>query len=253
MISFANILTAVFAVGGIGLLLGIGLSFADRKIIPATDYTDSITDRLPGINCGACGYAGCTGLAQAISGGTASISDCPLLKDEEPNSQTTAFIACNGHLSVSPPKFEYQGEKSCHAAALIGGGHKQCIYGCLGNGSCTLACPEDAIKTTDGIARINSSLCTSCGKCLKSCPRNLIKLIHTKSTAVRCSGNDDAKKTRTICKSGCVACKLCIKVCKNGAINIKNNLAEIDEKYCESCGHCEVACPFNTITTLPIV
>ena len=58
---------AVLVLGGIGLTMGLFLAFASKKFEVEIDpNVEKIMDILPGANCGACGYPGCVGLAEAI-------------------------------------------------------------------------------------------------------------------------------------------------------------------------------------------
>lgn len=50
-----------------GTILGLGLGFASEKLYVAPDPAfDDVLLLLPGLNCGACGYPGCAGLAEAL-------------------------------------------------------------------------------------------------------------------------------------------------------------------------------------------
>lgn len=50
-----------------GAVLGLGLGFASDKFYIAPDPAfDDVLTMLPGLNCGACGYPGCAGLAEAL-------------------------------------------------------------------------------------------------------------------------------------------------------------------------------------------
>jgi electron transport complex protein RnfB len=51
----------------LGAVLGLGLGYASEKLYvqPDAAFEDVLT-MLPGLNCGACGYPGCAGLAGAL-------------------------------------------------------------------------------------------------------------------------------------------------------------------------------------------
>ncbi len=53
----------------LGLLLGIAGKFFHVEI---DTRVEQITGMLPGLNCGACGYPGCEGLANALVNGEAT-------------------------------------------------------------------------------------------------------------------------------------------------------------------------------------
>ena len=56
----------------LGGILGLLLSIADKFLYVEVDTrVEQITAMLPGYNCGACGYPGCSGLAEALVNGDA--------------------------------------------------------------------------------------------------------------------------------------------------------------------------------------
>ena len=60
-----------------GLLFGAVLAIASRVFAVETDPTvEAITEALPGANCGACGYPGCSSYAQAVAAGKAGTGLC---------------------------------------------------------------------------------------------------------------------------------------------------------------------------------
>jgi len=84
-----------------------------------------------------------------------------------------------------------------------------------------------------------------------ACPRGLIKIVDKNATVfVRCNSLDHGKVVSKICETGCIACKLCEKVCEQQAIRIENNLAIIDYERCDNCGKCIEACKFGTILSI---
>jgi len=71
------ILIPVAILGGMGLIFAIGLAYASKKFAVEIDpRIERIEEALAGINCGACGYPGCRGYAEAIVAGEADIDKC---------------------------------------------------------------------------------------------------------------------------------------------------------------------------------
>ena len=59
---------AIIVVLVAGILLALLLSLADRFLKVEEEKTKKeLESLLPGVNCGACGYPGCSGLAQAMA------------------------------------------------------------------------------------------------------------------------------------------------------------------------------------------
>ena len=52
-----------------------------------------------------------------------------------------------------------------------------------------------------------------------------------------------AKLTFRVDKGKCNGCRLCLKACDAGAININSKKATIDSKLCHQCSECTTACP----------
>ena len=62
---------------GLGVILGLILGvFAKLFQVVVDNRIEEVTKRLPGINCGACGFPGCSGLATAIVNDGASQKMC---------------------------------------------------------------------------------------------------------------------------------------------------------------------------------
>ena len=69
------ITTLVIAV--IGVIVAVGLVFTGKKFAVEVDEREvAVREKLPGNNCGACGYAGCDALAAAIAKGNAPVNAC---------------------------------------------------------------------------------------------------------------------------------------------------------------------------------
>lgn len=69
---------AIIALGVIGGVLGFLLGIANTYLkVEVDERIDVVTEKLPGVNCGACGYPGCNGLATAlVEGSVDKVSTC---------------------------------------------------------------------------------------------------------------------------------------------------------------------------------
>ncbi|MBU4128760.1 Fe-S cluster domain-containing protein [bacterium] len=252
---------SIIVLGGLGLLAGSGLAYASKKFISKIDpKIETILAALPGANCGACGFAGCSGFAKAlveeraqangcISGGEGVAREVASILGVEVavKEKRIAKILCY-HRGASQTQFDYQGLENCRAAALLFGGNKACLYSCLGLGDCVEVCPLGAITLVNGRIEIDEERCTGCGKCVSICPKGIIALVpKEKKVHVLCNSKDKGAIVRKICKEGCIGCGICLKVCPEKAITLKDNLAHIDYEKCTECGVCAEKCPTGTI------
>ena len=258
-----GIILAILVVGATGCLIGFFLTYAAKKFYVHVDEKEAnILGVLPGNNCGGCGYAGCSALAKAIAEGNAPISQCPVggapvaekiagIMGVEAGEakRMVAYVHCAGTCDKAKNKYEYTGSDDCMAVKMApGGGPKACNFGCLGHGSCVSACEFDAIHIVDGVALVNKDTCKACGKCIDTCPQNIISLIPYESKyEVSCSSHDKGKDVMSVCDTGCIACHLCEKNCPEEAIKVIDNVAVIDQDKCSGCGTCQAKCPKKII------
>lgn len=256
-----QILIPVLIVVIIGLIAGIGLSLASKFMaVPVDEQQEKVRSVLPGANCGACGYSGCDGYAAAVAAGEAEPNKCApggaataaalgeILGVEINTDAKIAYIACNGSCELSPSKYEYDGMRSCTAAALVHGGPLVCSYGCMGYGDCYRACPFGAITLKDGRPVICEDICVGCGKCTCACPKGLISLIPKgKAVYVGCSNKAKGAAVVKACKVSCISCMKCEKNCPAAAIKVADNVAVIDYSLCTGCGKCKEVCPRGVI------
>lgn len=256
------IISPIGILGGLGVIFGIILSFASKFFSVEVDpKVDAIRDALPGANCGACGFPGCDGLANAIAAGNAETTACSVggqvvaekiaeimgVKSENVE-KFVASVMCHGDCNVSKIKYNYTGLKDCRAQNMVAGGSKLCYFGCLGCGTCKDVCEFGAIEIINGIAIVDKEKCTACKKCLEICPKNLIKLFpYNQNTIVRCNSTEPGKDVRQKCELGCIGCGICAKNCPTEAIEIKDKLAVIDYDKCINCGICAEKCPTKAI------
>lgn len=243
-----RIIAAFFAVGLLGMLFGTGLAFAARLLaVKKNKKLMQLEEALPGLNCGACGYAGCSGYAEALlnqeeenikkcaPGGEPSAAKLAQILEMDvdyPGEKMVAQVHCAGTDDLTKAAFEYQGLEDCNAAALYFSGNKACKYACLGMGSCIKVCPVNAIKkTASGRIWIDRDICVACGKCLEVCPSNVIKMIpYSARYIVACNSHMKAKEVKAVCKAGCIGCKICQVKHPGSGFEVDNFLAHV-EKY----------------------
>lgn len=257
------VLTAILILGAVGAVAAIVLVLAAKYMAVKEDERfPKVRECLPGANCGACGYAGCDGYAQALVDGTETrtnlcvpgadgaahaLADVLGLPFEDVVEQV-AVVHCCGDSNTEIDKCAYEGIQTCAAAKMLFGGKGLCVYKCAGLGDCVRACPNGAIEIVDGVAKVNSRLCTGCGICTRTCPNHIIALRRAiDPTIVRCSNTQKGAQTRVACSKGCIGCMKCEKVCPTGAIKVVDNLARIDYDKCVGCVACSENCPVGVI------
>jgi len=184
-------LNAVYIMGGLGLIVGIGLAMASKIFYVYVDpKVMAVDEALPGANCGGCGLPGCSANAEAIVAGKAAPNSCVAAGIEvaeeiaallgvaiEAKEPDIALPGCTYGVADADTKFIYSGLNDCRAAALLSGGMKVCTIGCLGLGTCARACPFDAITMgPQGLPVVDEIKCTGCGTCENVCPKYIINL-----------------------------------------------------------------------------
>lgn len=258
-----NVLTAAIILGVIGLILGAALSFASKVFFVEEDERIAlIVEKLPGANCGGCGYAGCANYADAIVNDGKPINCCPSCSQDAVKEiseivgveadtvaeKKIAYVRCNGGNNFANKKYDYYGMNDCAAAARLLDGFMECKYGCLGFGNCLAVCPSNAITIVDGVAVIDEQNCIGCSACVKACPKSVITMIPANTKVrVRCSSHDKGAVTKKNCNSGCLGCKICEKACEFDAIKVIDNVATIDFEKCTGCMACVEKCPKHII------
>jgi Na+-translocating ferredoxin:NAD+ oxidoreductase subunit B len=257
-----SILLPVIVLGVLGAVFGLWLGFVQRLFIVDKDpRAEHVFSLLPGSNCGACGHAGCYGLAEALARGEAKTITCPVVNKQEKEeisktlgintsaeNRKIATLICGGGIKCRD-NFEYTSIRDCAMATLVLNGPKACAYGCIGFGNCARACIFDAITMdANKLPRINAEKCTGCGKCIKACPKGVLVMAPTdKNYIIACRSKDKGPDVARACKSGCIACGKCVKLCPEGAISIQGNVAVIDYDKCVNCAKCIDACPTGAI------
>lgn len=255
------IIASVLALGGLGVVFAIGLALANARLAVAHNpLADEILELLPGVNCGACGLAGCLAYAEALAAGNVPANLCTpggsataekiagiLGVEAAEQEKSVAIVHCNR--ANAKQSVEYRGIKDCKAALLANDRIYACEYACLGLGTCARACPFDAIVILpDGLPIIIEEKCTACGVCANICPKDIISVEKTANFVhIQCRSHDKGGVARKNCDRACIGCGRCAKVCPVDAIEIKDFLAVIDYDKCISCGKCVPECPTGAI------
>ena len=265
------ILFALLTLGVIGAGSAIILFFVAKKFYVFEDVRiDEVEAALPAANCGGCGFPGCRAFADAcVKAETMDGLNCPvggadtmsavasiLGREAVISAPTVAVVRCGGTCEHRPRTSEYDGVKHCFIAHNLYSGESGCSYGCLGLGDCEVSCEFDAIKVNPitRLPEVDEDKCTSCGACVRACPKTLIELRKkgpkSRRIYVSCRNEERGPIAKKNCEVACIACGKCEKVCPYDAITIGKNLAFIHDDKCKLCRKCVEVCPTNAIVEL---
>jgi len=235
---------AVLTLTALSFLFASLLVLAHRKLhVDEDPRIEAAHEMLPRTNCGACGYPGCLGLAEAMVEGKALPGKCTVMPEDEremiaeflgvdagAEEKVVARLACAGGSNVARNRAHYEGIDSCRGAALVAGGGKACFWGCLGLGDCEVVCDLDAIVMNEhGLPIVIDEKCTACGDCVDACPKDLFSL-HPVSHRlwVACMNLEKGDAVVEDCEVACDACGRCAVDAPPGVISMVNNLPVVD-------------------------
>jgi Na+-translocating ferredoxin:NAD+ oxidoreductase subunit B len=235
---------SVLSLGSIGLLFGIILSFLDKKLQVFEDpKVKEVNRRLPGINCGACGFAGCLAYSKAAVKENSLLGGCKpggeevnksvasVLKVEDSGFQKQKVVVlCQAGQDQKKQSFIYSGPRACFLAQQSLGGI-DCKYGCLGLGDCLKVCPTQALSLDKLKVTVDYDKCIGCGKCVQVCPRGILELVEAGLSQyyfVACKNPEKALDTKKVCSAGCIGCGICARLVKDSPFHLEEGLAKIE-------------------------
>jgi electron transport complex protein RnfB len=249
----------------LAVIFAIALLIASEKLKVTVDpKIDQVHQILPHLDCGACGFPGCSQYAKAVIDNPELIGSCspggPKVADaigSVLNLQTSKsgplkrpIVHCRARTEDKTFYAVYQGIPTCTSANALAN-VQACKFGCLGFGDCVRACKFDALHIIDGLAVVDYVKCTGCAACSRACPRNIIEMVPFGSEnmmTVACSSRETGKVTRSMCAVGCIACGICAK--QTDLFKVENNLARLDYIKYEPSPQSETAmakCPTGVI------
>ena len=242
---------------GLGTLFAVILLLASEKLkVPVDPRITQVYNGLPHLDCGACGYPGCSGYAKAVIADPELLGQCAPGGAEAANRIAAVLnlqisssgppqrpiVRCRAHTGDRVFYGRYQGIPSCTSANALAN-VQACKFGCLGFGDCVRACKFGALHIVDGLSTVDYGKCTGCGACSRACPRGLIQMVpfsHENMMVVACNSRESGKATREFCQVGCIACGLCAK--QSDVFKVEDNLARLDFARYEPSGQTEAAC-----------
>ncbi len=263
-----TVVITIISLSVIGGLSGIILYLIARKFHVYEDpRIDDVEAVLPGANCGGCGYPGCRGFAEnCVKAESLDVLFCPvggndgmvkvaeaLGKVAVAKDPLVAVVRCSGSPDHRAHNNHYDSAPTCEIASGLFSGETACSFGCLGLGDCVVVCTFDAIhmNPVTNLPEVIDEKCTSCGACVKACPKAIIELRKKskkdRKIYVSCVNQDKGATAKKACSVACIACKACVKACQFDAITIDNFLAYIDPQKCTLCRKCVVVCPTDSI------
>lgn len=79
------ILIAIAVIVVLAILFAIALAFAGKYLqVEEDERAVNVMEKMPGVNCGACGFPGCSGLVDAIiKGDEKHIKRCAVIKEDK--------------------------------------------------------------------------------------------------------------------------------------------------------------------------
>ena len=80
-----EILIAIGVIVAVAIILGVVIAFVSDKFkVKVDERAEKALSMMPGVNCGACGFPGCSGLVDAlVDGSETHVKRCAVIKPEK--------------------------------------------------------------------------------------------------------------------------------------------------------------------------
>lgn len=267
---------SMISLGSIGIVFGIILSILDKKLkVDQDPLVKKIQDVLPGINCGACGFPSCEGLAKWLAENRTLSKKCIPGGDKVNNEiaeilgitsskkesaiNKKVIVLCGAKEGEKKSHSVYIGPKTCESANITRA-DIDCQYGCLGFGDCVKVCPVNALKIVSRLVVVDYQKCIGCGKCVAVCPRKILKLVDVKNNyliVVSCNNPESGAETKKVCSKGCIGCSLCIKLIKDSPFFMEEGVSRINtdklgSRDCQEIMPAVEKCPVRIISKFDV-
>lgn len=221
-----TIIIPIVVLAILGFVFAVGLGFVSQKFhVEKSLKEQEVRNCLPGANCGACGFPGCDGLAAAIAKGEAPVDACAIGGKATSDAvaaamgveavggadRKVAIVKCDGTCEAAKDIFQYSGIEDCRAQIALLEARKLVIMDVLdvGHARKLVHLMPSMLK---GVAIVDRDKCVACGKCVSTCPKNIITLVPiSQKQVVICSSHDKGKDARNNCKNSCIGCSICAK------------------------------------------
>ena len=217
----AMTLHAILILGGVGLVFGVFIAIANKRLwvwedpridivaqmLPQRQLRRVRPARLPRVRRG---RRGGRDRAVAVHG----VARRPSAQGDRRTSwvwtramPSGAWRAC---CAPAAPMWPIRRQSTAASAPAprrpsVAGGGKGCAWGCLGLADCERACTFDAIRmSATGLPVVDVAKCTACGDCVDACPKGLFTILPIDAhLLVQCKNLVSAATTRsTQCQRG---------------------------------------------------
>ncbi|MCD4656851.1 MAG: RnfABCDGE type electron transport complex subunit B [Planctomycetes bacterium] len=214
---------ALIVMGVLGLLLGLFLVIAEKFLAVKVDPRyENIMEVLPQVNCGACGYSGCAGYADAMVVGTET--DFTKCAPGGPDIIVEIDAYVRG---VAIPKDEADDSTINYRSESI----KKKV--------------KSFKKSMQEKSKVKYAT-LNCNGGTRAKDRHIYSGIDTCESAHVMYGGQKG------CVFGCLSFGDCDKACPFDAITMgEDGLPKVDKALCTGCGICVDACPKNILELMP--